>query len=72
MPDFFLVPVSSEPRVLNESVYIIFFLLKKATKDVTVPRVLDSHVTGTLIGEKQGLAKLCLKGLRWEEQPQAE
>lgn len=52
MPDLFLVLVSLEPKVLNESVYIIFFLLKKATKDATVLRVLDSHVTGTLVGEK--------------------
>lgn len=70
-PDLFLVLVSLEPRILNESVYIIFVLLKKATKDVTVPRVLDSHVTGTLVGEKRGLAKLYLKGLGLGEQSHA-
>lgn len=70
-PDLFLVLVFLEPRVPNESVYIIFFLLEKATIDVTIPRVLDSYVTGTLVGEKRGLAKLYLKGLGWGEQPHA-
>ena len=49
---------------------IIFFLFEKVTIDVTVPRVLD-YVTGTLVGEKRGLAKLYLKGLGWGEQPHA-
>lgn len=47
--------------------YIIFFLLKKAVKYVTVLKVLGSPVSGTLTGERQGLAKLYLKGLRWGE-----
>lgn len=44
----------TEPRIFTESMYIVFFVLKRATKEITVLRVLGSHMRRVPVERNDG------------------